>query len=350
MIEENNSSNTPQRGTWTITELYRQAWRVVKKNKVLWLFGLLASAGTSYSGSYSGSDSSNSTSSPDPSALPQLFNQPNSPQNFNFQNLDTNVLGAATDGLTQTLGQILSQVPVYLYLIIALEILLLIGAGIAIAFVYKAWVTGSLLAGVKDGLNDKLVTIHDAGNQGLRVTGRLIRLMILETLIVIAFVMAALIPLFIGGMLLYLADPLLKVLIGLGLFIVIVLEVMAFVYLIIHLAWSERVMIEGENSAIAAIKRSFQLTKVRKAKTLGLGLVNVILGFLVTFVFMIPFFILMMGGFIAAFANQDLLIGLIPLAILLLLVFIAGSLFLSGFITAFKATVWTGAFNNIKNG
>ncbi len=330
-MEENTTKSD-----WNISDLYEKAWQIIKKNKVLWIFGI-AVAGYS-GGSNFNSGSSRDFEEKDIENFQHLFNNQESFGNF------TNVLGTATnEPFTESLKAAFSSIPASFWFILALEIIALILIYIVIFLVASAWANASLIQGIQMAINNQKVTIQDASLKAFASIKGLIWLSIISFLIVVGLVA---IPIFLlmilhalvnsAGLTVLLAIPT-----GIAVFVGIILMTMTEIWAV------RKVVLEG-TPAIEALKRSFNIAKRKFWSMFLLGVVNTILAGLIMLVPILIFGGALLGGVFGGIANRELIPTLIIGGVILFLVFAIAHAFLSGVITAFKATVWSLAYKQIK--
>src|SRR5207253_2789838 len=100
--------------------------------------------------------------------------------------------------------------------------------------------------------------------------------------------------------------------------------------------------------AKTALYHGYKISKRKFWSMLLLGLVNFILGMIILGLPLLLISAIVLGGIFGIQAGYGLGIMLTGIGVILLIAFIFGSIFLSGILTAFKATIWTIAYNNIK--
>ncbi len=329
-MEEN--SNQPD---WSISELYEKSWEIVKNNKILWIFGMaLAGAGSSFS-SFSNSSSNfkdlvNPSFNPIPSPAPDQINQ---------------VLGAATSTTAvSNILQILSAVPWYFYAVLVLEIIFLVVLGFAISIIYSAWSHASLIQGIQTAYNHEKPTIADSSEKAFSAIKPLAFLSIVPSLVVVS---VGIITSIVFIFLLTLGGAVFKIIAGLMLVVWIIFFLLALIMLSATLIWSYREVILGKKPAMEAFKRGYYLAKKKIWSMLLLGFINTILSAVVTGIPIVIAIGVIVGGFLSLSAFKNLAVVLIILGAALFFVIIIGLTFLGGILNAFKASVWTIAYNKI---
>lgn len=317
---------------WTIEELYRKAWQTVKNNKILWVFGAAIGAATSFNTS--------SFNNSDIKDLQKLFEgEPTKTQEL------TRVLGAATLTTDSVISHLFSAVPLYLWILLGFEFLFLILLGIFISIIYKSWATGALLENVDRCIKGGKAAIREASEKAFTVLKPLLWLEIIPSLIL---TVGSIIVLVILGAGIAFAPIIFKAIFGLLLFIFVFFLIYAWTMLTVSLIWATRKVVTENKPAKEALRHGYSIAKKKFWATLLLGMVNNIL---VAIVFGIPI-VAVIGLIIGAvFASKSILaLGTIMFIIGSLLLFaliIAGTV-IGGILGAFKASVWSLAYSNIK--
>lgn len=319
---------------WEISQLYSRAWEIIKKHKILWIFGLAASGwGANY----------NSQGDFDPKSFEKLFqntNPPPTPETFN------NVLGAATSSpFLESVKNIFNGIPLYFYLLLGLEFLILTLIGLVINLAYSAWSQGLLLKGAFDASEDRTVSIETVSAAVIPKIKPLLWLQIIPGLI---FALASVL---VFGIL-AIATALLPNPAKAIPIILTVVAVGAFIYWLIQLTlaqiWAPRKVLAEDLAGKEAFFSGLEVARKKFWASLLLGIVNNILAF---FVVMVPSLILVAilgAGVFGAIASMDARVILAILGLSLLAVVIIGFSILSGALNAFKAVVWTLAYKQIK--
>lgn len=323
-----DSLKNPSKPDWKISELYEKSWGIVKKNRVLWIFGMAVGIG---------SGGANFNSNLDTDSIERILNKEKE-----TASILPNVLGEATDKGSQFFSQLISAIPVPILLVIGLELLIIVVAGIIISFVYGAWANAALIQGIQNAINVRAVSIRDCSEKAFGSIKSLIWLEIITFLILLGAVFAFMIPILL---VVAINNTALTV-------IMVLLAILSIIPLILLFAltmiWAPLIVILDGKPAWESLKTGFALAKKKFWPMLGLGIVNSILAF---FVVGIPFVVLVgvvVGIIWGATQATNLTLVLAPLAAVLVLVALVGFILLSGIVTAFKASVWTIAYNAIR--
>lgn len=310
-IEGNNSTTD-----WSISNLYEKSWEIVKRNKVLWLFGMAVAGLASGGSSYQGSGSSNSNGFGNLSGV--------------FQNL-----------MSQ---HIFSLIPTYFWLILGIEILVLISLGLIISAVGGAWAQASLINAIQTALGNQRSNIRDSSEKAFSVLKPVIWLQIVPTLTI---VISAIVTFGLLALGIALAGSL-KILF----ILLLIAAAFAFTIILILLSltqiWSFRIATLDKKSGPASLSLGFKMAKKKFWPMILLGFLNTILSGLVIGIPLAIMVGLLVGGVSTLNGNFSLGISLLILGGILVFIFIFGYMLLVGILNAFKASVWTIAFNNIR--
>src|SRR3989344_1751955 len=144
---------------WEIGKLYNQAWSIIKKYKVLWIFGLATSAGMSFNFNLPGNFDSDSIKD-----IQQNFQSfPSEIASSGF----TQVLGASTSKPMEIFSYLFSNVPFSFYIILGIEILAVIILFTIIGLIYSAWSQAALIEGIQTSLSNNTVCIRDSSENAM---------------------------------------------------------------------------------------------------------------------------------------------------------------------------------------
>lgn len=342
MVEQNTTqkdvlSSSPPPSDWTIGELYSRSWEIIKKHKVLWLFGM-AVAGI-------GSSASNIRFDRLVNLIPDSEKQ--KPVSNEISQASSNILGtSATASFGDIWGHLVSTIPTYFYIIGGIELVLLIILGIIIGVIGSAWANAALIEAIQAAIAGGNVTIRGSSEKAFGSIKSLVWLAIIPTLILVLaslviFPILA-IPLIIGGLTI-------KVLGGFVLAIAVLIWIVVVIFLSLAQIWAPREVVIDKKPAREALFASIKIARRKFWSMLLLGLVNLILGAIVFGVlFGIPLGLAIGGTLSLIKGNLSLGIGLVILGGLPFLLLLLISILPSGILTAFKATVWTIAYNNIR--
>ncbi len=322
---------------WEIGKLYNQAWAIIKKFKVLWIFGLASAGGFSFNFN-----------------LPFDFNEKDI-KNFqeNFQSFPSEiaynplsqVLGESTSKTTETFSYLFSTIPFYFYVILVVEFLAIIILAIIIGIIGKAWSTGLLLEGIQTALSNVDVSIHDSSEKAFTHIKPLAWLQVIPPLVlVIGFLFLSIIIVITF----IIPTALAKILFSFLSLLTFGVVVYGFIYYLLSEIWASRIIVTENKSGKESLFRGYKIAKNKTWSMILLGIVNNILSF---FVMAIPIALIagiIFGGIFTISQNQTLGIGLFAVGIILIIPTMIAIMLLGGIINAFKAVVWSIAYNNIR--
>ena len=294
--------------------LISQAYRITIKNRVLWIFGIIAA--------FFGSG-------------PQFFNFPPS-MNFNFTGA-----GAMNESSSMPDFGFISYIKPEAWLLLLILIFLIIFGIVLVVVYFQTWSYGALVSQTLNIIAGKPASFKAGKKSGEKFFWRVLGFRILVGLILIPAILVLAIPpllFFIAGM---------EVLaIAFAVIDVVILIFGLFIYAIVAGIASEfglRLMIERDLAVVDSIKQGLHLFRYNLGKSLLVWLVNVALGFVVVFPFIFISLFFFIFGFVVFLLNPWLVI--IPIVI-----FMTVLAFLGGLWNVFLFSYWSLAFNEIKKG
>lgn len=322
---------------WEIGDLYNKAFKIAKEYKVLWIFGM-AAGGAGFSNlNFNGG--SNSFTEKDIQEFQNLFNTKESMTSF------PDVLGASTSKGWDMVVQILASVPPWMYGLLAIEIFALTVFVVVVGLIYNAWAQAALLESVETSITGQKPTMRESCEKAFRSIKSLIWLMTIPMLVVMLSTLVAaaiLITAMIAG------PTAVKIIAG----ILLVVGLIAFVILLIFLAlaqiWAPRIVVTEHVSAKESLMRGLKIARKKRGASILLGFVNTVVSGIVYGVPLAILIGLFLGGMFGFMFDQTVGVFLLALSGLLFIVFIFGSILLGGILNAFKTTVWSLAYRNIK--
>ena len=162
---------------WTISELYSRSFELVKRYKVLWVFGMAVAglaSGTGFN-NFSNFSSSDTKSiqkylNPSPDATPDKISQ---------------VLGDTTSqsAIADLVGNLASSIPVGIYVLLGIEILILVIAGIVVSLISSSWANAGLIQSIQTALKGTAPTIQESSEKAFPSIKPLIWLSLIPTLV-----------------------------------------------------------------------------------------------------------------------------------------------------------------------
>lgn len=321
---------------WEIGKLYNQAWSIIKKYKVLWIFGLATGAGMSFNFNLPGNFDSDSIKD-----IQENFQSfPSEIASSGF----IQVLDASTSKPMEIFSYLFSFVPFSFYIILGIEILTVMILFTIIGLIYSAWSQAALIEGIQSSLSNGIVSIRDSSEKAMSSIKPLIWLQIVPMLILAIAILA-----FIILTAIFVAIPAVSVKVILGIILTIALFaiIYCFIYLLLSQIWAPRIAVIEKASGKDSLSRGFRIAKKKKWSMILLGFVNIILSGLIIGIPTILVLGFIIGGVFASGSNETLGISLITGGVILLIPLVIGMMIVGGILNAFKATVWSIAYNNI---
>jgi len=338
MEESKNIPNAPTPPDWSIEDLYKKAWAIVRNNKVLWIFAAAAGGGMSFNNSFSNSFNSDGN---DFYKLQQFFQN-----NPDVGSEKLSVLGAASSSLPDIFSQLITPVNIGLLIFLILEFLLLMLFGIIITLTYQAFANGALLESIQTCIKGGKANITDSANAAFKHIKRLIFLQIVPGLITaLVFVIGFL----IAGMGIALSNGIVRGYFILSIIALIVIAFVSFIMLTLILIWATRIVVVENTTALESLSKAFILAKKKFWSSLLLGIVNSVLTGILTLIPIFIMIVVVIGGLILAWQVESLRIPLVVFSVPLLLSVIVVLTIATAVIHAFKATVWSLAYNSVKD-
>lgn len=332
IIGENPSND------WSIHDLYEKAFAMVKSNKVLWIFGMAAATLGAGGCNYNFSQLGNIF----PDQGKPLQDIPTTPPATYDQ--ISQVLGTNTNQVFGIIGQFFSGTPVYFWIILAVEILALVLLGLIINLINNAWSNAALIHGIQSAVDNKKPSLRESSEKAFTNIKSLIWLKVVPTLVLGLATLITLGLLFAGLSLI----PSLRIIFILLIIIAIFGLLFVFLFLSLSQIWAPRLVILENLQAKESLLKGLRISKKKFWSMMLLAMVNTILTAIIMGTIIALIVGLVFVGALSFGANQVIGIALIVIGGILILTFIFGWILISGFLTAFKASVWTLAYNNIR--
>lgn len=303
----------------------RRSWEIIKKNKVLWILGmLLGGAGSSFNGG-GGGNSGNSFLRED-----FYTNEPIS------QFLENTV------SFFVKLEQSLSTIPLYVWLTLGIILLILIIFLIAISIYLSNWAEGAVIGSMNSYENGEKITFRTAAKYGIKNAKDLIWISLVPGLI-----FSLLLIIFVLIMLLGLILPvdLLKILwfCGWGIFLFILILVGAFFLTYLKII-SFRIVVIEEKRYWEAYKESFKIVKKSFLPLFLQGLINYVVGCLFGCFYLIAILIIIAVIAIGFIVHPGVGLSLIIPGV----IFLIFSSVATGAFKAFESGTWTLFYRQLK--
>lgn len=315
--------------------LLKRSWEITKKNKWLWIYGvvLVMFAGGYSGGGGGGSGGGNSFNLPGGKDLQQ-------PREFPQKAAD--VLGQATTVLKQWV----TAVPATTWIILGLGVAIIIFIWIIIVWVIRSWATAGLILGVADADKGQPVTLLSTSSRAITKIKHLLIFGLISMGLTIGivlgtFLVALIVWLVLGFMpVLQIVWLILSLITGiLGIVVGILLLIMLSIY-------AERLIVLHNFTPWQAWKRGLSLSKHNFLSTLVMGIINQAVGcsvgclvlFVLIVLFGIPAIIILWPSFQNGLHFPGLG-AIFSLGILFILFIYANSL-INGILLVFKFSNW----------
>ena len=308
---------------------------LIKKNKWLFVWGLMLAAFAS-GGGYSGTSNYTSSSSFDnfPKSIPEDL-----PEKTSY------VLGIYTTGIAEWFKNVSPFVWFFLILVVILAILF----AFLIKLIITSWAKGGLIYGFEKAVNSEETTLKNTSPKGIKSIKNLIIFSIIMFLIFMGLFLV--IPGIWG--LVYLLFSQVKILSTLwvivGVFGGIVLLFGSIIVLSMITIYAERLIVLRSMAPWEAWKKALNISKGNFLPTLVMGIINSIVGFgigcaamiVALIVLGIPAYFLVYPSILAKkWPSPAVWISLV----ILLLIFSLASLFVKAFVVMFKYANWNQIF------
>lgn len=329
-----------RKSNWSITNFYKQAWKITKENKKLWILGfavaLFASGGSNF-------NSSNFRESSQPESeeiqeqvlreqfdlteeelaemeetgmdleqqmlllqeagadLEELQNEDLGLNSEEFPAAVMSQLGALNE-TTDKLGQFvagLKQVNQEVYALLSIQIFIMVAIGFVLAWVASAWSRAALIKGVSVAAAKETVNLAEISTAALKRIKSVIYLDIVPGLKFFLKVLLALLGLIIvaavmSGLIAVVAKQ--EAVAGLVILGLVIAAFLAFFYyfikLLVSLLWSYRFCVLSKLGGKESFAKGKTTAVGNLRKTFRLGLTNILAGILIPLALFLPVIIL----------------------------------------------------------
>lgn len=320
-------------------KIIQRSFEIVKKNKALWVFGLVLATVTS--GGFSGGGSY--TSSGKTENLKKIFEQKEKLPKPVTEKL-SQVLGLATQNSYQFLTDILSSIPLSFWLVLILSIILAILFSLILRIFLTNWAKGALFYLATDADKGEEVTLEKGSDYGRK---HWLNLFIFDLILWASFFLISFSILII--LFLFLLIPVI------GPFIFVLLLVIFFfvftasaIFLTVWSVLGELMIVLEDLTYKTALSFSLELTKKVFWQTLLMGIINQGIGCLTSlFMGLITIVIIMMIAF-SFIINPFFGLGMAIISGTTLILIFVFSLLFSGIIKALTTTNWVLFYQEIK--
>jgi hypothetical protein len=245
--------------------IIKRAWTLTKSHKWLWVYGIVLAVLGGSSGNF-GNSGGSSSRSPSPENLKNLPEQ--------IPDETRKVLGAATDAITQWVN----SVSPFTWITVGLALLTVLSIGMVIIWITKTWAKAGLIAGMAQASRGQPVTLETTAKSALSSIRPLIHYGVLLFLFGLAAFVVWGIVLAVNFALIAFV-PVLGTIIGIFLGLVLaVIMLICIVFFSIISVYAERLIVLQNLPPMAALKKSYRLTRKHVGETLIMGLLNNVIG------------------------------------------------------------------------
>jgi hypothetical protein len=217
--------------------------------------------------------------------------------------------------------------------------------GILITIIYKAWAHASLIESVYSAYKHNKTNIAEASEAGFKHIKSFIWLDIIPGLAMFLVSFIFFITIILGFMT---GNTTVMILTGLIAIVGLIFLIYYAILVSIGLIWGYREVAISDQSAKSAFWNGFKIAKKKKGASILLGFVNSIAGMIVTIVPLLIIFGVGTSAVISYVMTKEIPFYLIGATILATLIILPIMILLGAIIQAFKASVWTIAYDKIK--
>lgn len=307
-----------------LKKIYSKSLEVAFKHKALWVIGIVVAV-------FSGGGFS--------------FQQ-----NLNLRdtgNLKTAFDSAKFEQLFEYFRNIISSIPIFIWLIFFLSLFLSLVIGFIFTLVVRNWALGSLIGGISEALEEKIVTLKTSSEHGIKSLKNLLWLNIIPWLLYLLI----LLPLIIFVIIL------LNLLLPLGFILAVILALLALIGLLAIAAiqiWATRVAVLEGKSGEESFFEGWQLVKDHLFKMVVLGCSNTCISclsgcVLSCFVITIIVPLGLSGAFFYSLSHENPIItfGLLAIGLIFIIPLLLGIILFRGIYTVFNYSTWNILYREI---
>lgn len=305
-------------------KIIKRSWEIVKKNKILWILGMLLGGASFGGGGGSGFDGSN---------FSKLRNS---------GSVQTNQLASTIESFFDKVLSVINQIPLYIWLIIIITVIIVVLLGIIINIYVNNWAEGAVIGLVNGAEKGEEISFRKGASYGIRFAKRLILISIVPSLIyfliLITFGLLTALSLFFPVPVL---NIILAIVFGLAL---LFFMLVGSLFLSLLKIISFRIVVVEDKDYLEAYKKAFIFVKKAFIEIIIQGVLNYAIG--CGFGCLYTILILLIIGIIILGFIIHLGVGL-SLAVFGLIILIASGVFIGAF-NAFKSANWTLLYRQIK--
>lgn len=313
--------------------IYERSFEIVKKNKWLWVFGmiLVSTSGANFSGNF---NSVNNFSESFKAGETPFATSPSSQLSV-FQTAFTAIFN------------ILKQVPVSAYATLAISIIIVMIVSLIIVLVISSWAQGAAIGAINDAYDNKPVTLRKGSLHGIESFKRIIWLLIVPWIL---YFIAIIIPFIIASIVMALVwDSEITRLFGMLLFLIFLFIIIFSAFAITaSLIWAIRITVIEKKGAYESFKEGWKMVKTHFLKMIALGCANCLLGCCLTGIIGATLGGAIVSGIGLLKVNQKagaLFLAFIGIIVVLLIML---SLLFSGIYTIFNVTTWNVLYRELR--
>ena len=308
-------------------KIIKRSWEIIKKNKILWILGMLlggASVGSGGGGSGYDFDSSD---------VDKI-------KNSDF--VDGDQLTSAIDSFLTSLSEVIAKIPPYIWILIIVTLISVIILGIIVKIYLNNWAEGAVIGLVNGAEKGEEISFRKGAIYGIRFAKRLVLISIVPGLIYFLILIAF--GLLIVFSLLF-PVPVLNIILAIIFgFILIFFMLIGSLFLSLLKIISIRIVVVEDKDYLEAYKEAFTFVKKAFLEIIIQGVINYSFGCGFGCLYLI-FLIVIIGIIILGFFIH---VGLgLPLALLGLLILIVSGVFVGAF-NSFKSANWTLLYKQVR--
>lgn len=308
-----------------LEKIYRKAIDIALKNKPIWVIGVAVAV-------FSGGG----------------FNLS---QNFNigdFNELKRDLDPQIFNQLSEYFKDLLGSVPTYLWVLFGLSFILALIVGFVFSLVVRNWAIGSLIGGINDAIDQKVVTLKSSSAHGIRGLKSLIWLNLVPWFL---YFLTFLVVIFLIIILFVIFWPL-RIL---AILVLGTLSVLAFLALAAIQIWATRVAVLEGKSGKESFFEGWQLVKEHLFKMIVLGCSNTCISclsgcVLSCFVITIIVPLGLSGAFFYSLSHENPIItfGLLTIGLIFIIPLLLGIILFQGIYTVFNYSTWNILYREIR--
>lgn len=316
--------------------IYRRAWEITTKHKILWFFGAIVAifvVGGGGGASYNSLINSDSDSSSDAGGDTKI----------DYEQYFAHVVNQ--------LQMAFAQVPVHVWVLLLAGIVVSTILGLLISYVARAWALGSFINGIEMALSDKELSVKEISKAGFKNFRSMLWLVAIPGLLLGLVILALLIGLVVIG--LVTQGPWLSLIMGVPIFLV--LFVVGIIIAMIQV-WAVRLAALEGLSGQESFRQGWAMVKTYFGEMFVVGLINKLmscllgcmlygLGCLVGLVIILPIVLIIVG---MAIVSPVLAIVVGAGIFSVIVAVMSTTIFLMGAYLTFNFSTWNILYRQLK--